>query len=323
MKINKTLTALIAGASISMSGQVLAATASGTPISNTATLSFDVNGTAVSDISTTATFAVDTLVSMTLSSDNGPTGDAGSDVNLIYTLTNTTNGPMYFNLGGGSGYTLDSGSTGAVISSGIAYLALEGDSLTFSFDETIADDAVDGASVDVEVTATAAESDGTILENSALDKNDVAVINVAQVVLADAGNTNYDAIIEATATYSVTSAHITSSKTVTVDTDATFGTFAIPGNTVTYSVLVESDGTNAATGIIFSDVLDTANLDQDSITNIVVTDNDNVTVLAAGTDYVIVNDASASSTTPGTLQISLPDIPTGNHLTVDFTVTIL
>ncbi len=330
MKINKTLTALVAATGIAISGQAMAGTASGTSISNTATLSFDVNGTPVSDVSDTATFAVDTLVSMTLLSQNNPTGDAGSSVSLTYTLTNTTNGPMYFNLTGAasSTYTLDSGSTNASIVGDLAYLEVEGDSLTFSYDESISDTATDGSSVDDIASATAALSDGTALVASTEDKNDVSFLNLAQVVFAETGGTtdvDYDGFTDETASYSVTSASLTSVKTVAVDNniDPLFGNFAIPGNTVTYTVVVTSDGTNNATGVNFSDALDTVTLDQDTVTNIVITDNDDITDLVVVTDYTIDNDASAGSSTPGTLEISLPDIPTGEHLTIKFTVTIL
>ncbi len=100
MKINKTLTALIAGASLGMSGQAFAAgTAAGTSIKNTATLNFKVSSVQQGELTNFATFLVDNKVNLSLirqSGDvavditpNGPTG--GDTYQVIYRLTNTGN----------------------------------------------------------------------------------------------------------------------------------------------------------------------------------------------------------------------------------------
>ncbi len=331
MKINKTLTALIAGASLGLSGQVLATTAATTSIKNTASLSFKVNGSDVSELSTEAEFTVDSKVNMTLQSNDDPTSEAGTNETLSFTLTNLTNGPMYFLLAGGSGYTATTTPSNATLTIDLIYLDKEGDAITFEFDESIPNDATDTSTIEVEVTATATDdSKVTITTNNAADKDNN--LTTLFYVLADNGDVNYDAIYEATSTITVSSASLTSTKAVTVKEDGMGTTgrtdtkLAIPGAIVTYSVLIQSDGTKDATGVIFSDVLP-ATLDPESVNNIVVYANDGITPLDLGpliTNYTVPSDASTDpGNTPGTVEIALPDITTGTQLTVEFDVTIL
>lgn len=94
MKINKTLTALIAGASIGMSGQVLAVgTEAGTEIKNVVTLSYDVGTTPQSDVTESAQFLVDNKIDMSLTWDtaNLKSVAPGATVFHKFTLTNTGN----------------------------------------------------------------------------------------------------------------------------------------------------------------------------------------------------------------------------------------
>ena len=70
MKINKTLTALIAGASFGLSGQVFAeGTAAGTTITNTVTLGYTVSTVPQTDLTLDVDFLVDTKVDFNLSND--------------------------------------------------------------------------------------------------------------------------------------------------------------------------------------------------------------------------------------------------------------
>ncbi len=93
MKINNTLTALIASATLGLSGQALAAgTTSGTPIVNTVSLGYTVSSTAQTPVTSTETFNVDNKVDMTLTTDTPDTNPApGQEIILAYTLTNTGN----------------------------------------------------------------------------------------------------------------------------------------------------------------------------------------------------------------------------------------
>ncbi len=104
MKINKTLTALIASASIGFSGQALAAaetddTAAGTTISNTASFSYTIGGAAAVEADSTAvTFIVDTKVDLTLAWNDASyvTADVGDDIVLKLLLSNEGNSVQTF-----------------------------------------------------------------------------------------------------------------------------------------------------------------------------------------------------------------------------------
>lgn len=93
MKINKTLTALIAGASLGMGGQAFAAgTAAQTDISNTVTLGYSVSGVDQDDVGSSSTFRVDNKVDMTLASNTAAADTVpGETVTLTYVLETTGN----------------------------------------------------------------------------------------------------------------------------------------------------------------------------------------------------------------------------------------
>ena len=100
MKINKTLTALIAGASLGLSGQAMAAgTTSGTTISNTVSLGYSVSGISQNDVESPSTFKVDKKVDMTLISNTGAADTIpGATVTLAYTIKNTGNSSQDYKL---------------------------------------------------------------------------------------------------------------------------------------------------------------------------------------------------------------------------------
>lgn len=103
MKINKTLTALIASASLGMSGQTFAAatttdTAAGTTITNQATFSYTVGSVTTSDVSTVAQFIVDTKVDLTLEWNDATnvTADVGDTIVIKLSLSNEGNSAQTF-----------------------------------------------------------------------------------------------------------------------------------------------------------------------------------------------------------------------------------
>jgi len=106
MKINKTLTALIAGASIGISGQSFSAAAplteAGTEITNSVTLDYSVDGQDQVDVpSAGLTFKVDTKVDFTLilQDDYAIPVTPGKAYAAAYLLTNTGNSAIEFSLG--------------------------------------------------------------------------------------------------------------------------------------------------------------------------------------------------------------------------------
>ncbi len=99
MNINKTLTALIAGASLGMSGQVFAVgTESGTTITNNVTLSYEVSGISQNNLTEEAAFKVDTKIDMTFitSLSAASTIIPGAAIAPSYTLVNEGNKAQSF-----------------------------------------------------------------------------------------------------------------------------------------------------------------------------------------------------------------------------------
>jgi hypothetical protein len=247
MKINKTLTALIAGASLGLSGQAFAAngTDSGTLISNTASLKYTVNSVDQDDITDDATFLVATRVDFTLSTpDNTATTvtPGGTDYVLTYDITNEGNAPFDFSLSAlnmtTGGTTISSDTDNSDMAS-IGIFADTNDNgsydsgtdLAITFlDEVAADDAApvrffivadapttltDKQIAGIDVTAVVkaggtASSEGSLITATAI--TDAFNPAIVQVVVANSTDTVTD-------TYLVGSAILTIAKTVTVIND--------------------------------------------------------------------------------------------------------
>ncbi len=188
MKINKTLTALIAGASFGLSGQALAAgTTAGTDITNTVNLDYKVNSVQQEVVTSDAAFKVDTRVDMTLTDNTGTSEVApGSTVTYTYNLDNAGNDTLYFDLDmlnqatnttdagdiniGAVVYTKTGGTGTSSINAGRVTLAEDADitftaAFTFPTQTAALDDIVHNDTFFVLASATAVQSDGNPLDN--------------------------------------------------------------------------------------------------------------------------------------------------------------
>ncbi len=223
MKINKTLTALIAGASIGMSGQAFSAgTTAGDPITNTVSMSYKVGATTLNATPATKVFNVDTKVDLTLTWVNGGglvTGTAGNEVPFILQITNDGNAPQNFKFTsgqvataveviGGNAATADSddwtsiwklyadtNSNGAynsgidleIANQLVPTLAVDTATTVFAVFTAAPDDAVDGAVIGAEFKAQASDGSGTALsQDIAAIKNDNLTANY--IVFAESTN---------------------------------------------------------------------------------------------------------------------------------------
>jgi uncharacterized repeat protein (TIGR01451 family) len=331
MKINKTLTALIAGASLGLSGQAFAAgTLASTAVSNVATLSYTVNSSAVPSTSSQADFSVDAKVDLSLSSDNTPSADAGATTTLIYTIENTGNATQFFKLDSDGSDVFKLSSDDTVIVNGVLTLAPDA-IVTFYLEQAVSDTAADGSTESYNVNARVSDVAGTYLAESTADKNaSQTTLDDTFLVFAEAttdsalplsGGTTRDGGFTAQGDITVSAPVLTGTKTVVVKDDGLGGTtpFAIPGATVTYTIVINSTGTKDATGVTFTDDLDTnaPDLDFTTISNIVVLDNADA-ALTVTTDYTVTNDGTAA----GIISLGLPDITTGEKLTVSFDIDI-
>ncbi len=233
MKINKTLTALIAGASLGMSGQVFAAgTTAGDTITNTVSMSYKVGATTLNATPATQDFKVDTKIDLTLTWLNGGTlvtGTAGNEVPFILQITNDGNAPQNFKFTSGQVATAvevisgdaatadsddwtsiwkmyaDTNSNGAYNSGVdleltnqlIPTLAVDTPTTVFVVFTAAPDDAVDGAVIGAEFKAQVSDGAGTALpQDIAAIKND----NLTANYIVYAESTNDSALTMAPAT---------------------------------------------------------------------------------------------------------------------------
>lgn len=99
MKMNKTLTALVASATMGLSGQAMAAgTPAGSQVTNTVTLDYSVSGTAQNQIDDSTQFIVDNKIDMTFTTalTGASTVIPGADLSPTYTLQNDSNDSQSF-----------------------------------------------------------------------------------------------------------------------------------------------------------------------------------------------------------------------------------
>jgi len=257
-----------------MPSQVMAAgTASGTDITNSATLDYQVSGVNQTQItSNTTTFKVDNKVDLTVAEVGSANVVPGSnDQVLVFSVTNTGNTLQGYSLDTTADVTDEFDMTSVRI-----YLDVNGDGLLdvgdslYTLGTNIADIAADG-SIQVLVVAdtpltptnghtavynliatTLDAGTTTITTNDSGDVDDPLVV---QVVWADGVGTDdaaTDGKHSADAIYSVASADLAVTKTQAVESDPINGTTnpkAIPGATVRYTITVVNSGGLDATSV--------------------------------------------------------------------------
>ncbi len=202
MKLNKTLTALIAGASLGMSGQAFAAgTTAGNDIVNTVSMSYKVGASTLNATPASQTFKVDTKIDLTFSWEDASlvTGTAADAVPFKLQVTNTGNATQNFQFATGevaagvdvlsgnldsddwasiTNFYADTDDSGTYNAGDLEYAAglitgLVVDTPTTVFAVLTAPaDAVDGAVIGVELKLFASNTSGVALtQNVADDKN--------------------------------------------------------------------------------------------------------------------------------------------------------
>ncbi len=178
MKINKTLTALIAGASLGLSGQVIAGgTTAGLTITNQTSLSYSVSTTPQAGVSVGASFMVDNRIDMEISDLSGAvTIIPGASSTYTYTLTNSGNKAQVFELDMiNSLVTSDSGN-------------LDLSSLTFNLTSDVTTGTLTNdnyLTIPVDKTATYTVTFPTV--NTLTDTNDYNLVATAKAVENDSG----------------------------------------------------------------------------------------------------------------------------------------
>lgn len=259
-------------------------TPAGDPVSNTASVAFEVGGVAQNAVtSNTATFVVDQRVDFTLAeTDGAPTPVTPGLANAVttFTLTNTGNAPQDFNLsavnlvGGTVNGNVD---TGQVEDPPRVFADTNGSGVFDAGDDVFVDELsevagsndilvfvvanvpvtlANGAGANVEITATAHDAGAAGLGALTTDDSGAADDTAAvQVVFA---NGNGGGVEISQDGYAVASADLAATKTSTVIDDGFSATNpkAIPGATVEYSVSIVNSGAQDATGVGLTDALD-------------------------------------------------------------------
>lgn len=265
-------------------------TASNVDITNTATLEYEVDGTAQVDIvSNETTFKVDKLVNLTVVAQSGNTSVVPNqdDATVVFTLTNTGNDvqdflisieqgvdgsdddfdvsgyELYLDMNGNSTY--ESGTDAALATSGSdRYIdelsaASGSNAVTILVVSTIPGDAVDDETSDIILQATARAGEGASALGAALSQTSGAdTATAVDTVFGDTAgdytdDVNRDADHSDTATYLVATADISVVKTHEVIRDPfNLGTNPkrIPGAYVRYTLTITNDSAATASAIL-------------------------------------------------------------------------
>lgn len=270
---------LLFGASQALAG----GTASGTDISNSATLDYTVNSIEQDQKSSnTVTFKVDKKVDLTVATTDAAlvevTPGATNQV-LTFTVTNTGNDTQDIRLsaianvdttadpfGGALTDNFDATVVGVYVESGDSAGYQSGEDTATYIDE-LAPDASETVYIvrtipttqvdeDMAVYALvgevraggAATTEGAALTETAIGDVDDAVVDILFADAAGSDDAANDAKHSARSAFLVVTADMDAAKTQSIG-----GGYAIPGATVTYSIAVENSGSAAATAVIIID----------------------------------------------------------------------
>lgn len=312
----------IAALAAGVSSQTLALTAADTPISNTATLNYSVNGSAQSAIiSPVVTFQVDELVTFNITRDTaGPAPTTDEVVNtkqiVKYTITNTGNSQVSYKLAvaddtnsGTNGTTGDNTDNGAAVNPSTApnyqiFIDADTDNTADSGEEF---GAANFPRVPGDVGVSPANSVVILVEVEPTVGVDLNIFAHTLTVTATTDNTQTDIvpvadsaawvqgtsqIVVDTAAGGITRTEIGAvritapdlaiAKTVSVDDDNIGSTTvdkAVPGAVIEYRITVTNSGSEAAGGIVISDVV-----------------NSNLTIDTNSYEFEVGNGASVGST---------------------------
>lgn len=267
-----------------------AGTAVNTVVTNTATLSFSVGGVSQSDVtSNTNSFVVDKKIDFVLTHDDDPKHVIvvanKQDEQRSFTLTNESNDVQKYSLSvsnlrgdtydskadsadmqnleisidGGTNWSSDPVATDAVAVDGTLTVLVRGDVL---------DSATDGDVMNIQLEATAVESDGTTAEvsTSAADNKDTVDTVVGEGAgVTEFANTQFDGKYSAWGGYLIHTANLSLTKLSCVWKDEVTSDLTkskrIPGSTIVY--VFDLDNTSTTTDATDINLTDTLSTDYD------------------------------------------------------------
>lgn len=273
-----------------MANNALAAgTTSGTPIVNSATISYSVDGTLQPVVDAQTTFLVGTTINLTLTETNTtftPVAAGSSLQATSFTLTNLGNDDQGYNLTANNS-SLDAFTQVDIFDVTTFAYYIDNGSVVGSWDATdtlitYVDSLAPDASIALLVTATIpisqADTEQSTISLTAVTTTDgttTAVVettgaydsSVVQIVFSDPatsaagtdpGQTEGDASAVALDAYRLVTATLTVTKSTAVYSDPANGTTdpkAIPGAIITYTITIANNGSGTATDISITDIV--------------------------------------------------------------------
>jgi uncharacterized repeat protein (TIGR01451 family) len=337
---------LLAAASFGGTQASAAGTASGTTITNTVTLNYQVGGVAQNAVSASDSFTVDRKVNLTVAEDGNATTSVSPGQSAAVTtfiVTNTSNAPLDLGLAVTqlSGGSATHGGTDNFDATNVRIYRDDGDNVYDAGDtlvtylDEIAADAITRVHVVVDIplgrstndvagvrlTATAGEAGGAGSQGAAVTQSNGANTNGVDTVFADTnanGNTARDGADFDEDDYTVLAAALSVAKTSRIVSDPFNGGTnpkMIPGAVVEYCVAVaNASGAATATNVSISDALPAATTFESGFGILV---NGTVTGATCNAD-----GSAGGSHAAGTVTAGLSDIAAGVTRTVLFRVTV-
>lgn len=244
-------------------------TTAGTAINNAASVSYEIGSVPVTEVSNTVTVTVAELIDLAvvLQSPQTPVDTGATNQELLFTLTNTGNGPETFALALDNALAGDDFDPVAAVTA--IYFDTDGSGDLSSGDTPYSpgsNDPVLPADASIAILIVndipAGLTNGN-LGQSALNATSVTGTGPAGTVFAGAGEGGVDAIIgNSTGTAGQAGEYVISMVTMAVVKSATVtdpfgGTTAIPGAVITYRIEITASGSSTATGAAVNDVIPT------------------------------------------------------------------
>lgn len=315
-------------------------TPSGTTVTNTATLDYQVAGVAQTQVTASATFVMDTKVDLTVTNNAGATVAPGATNRVLaYTLTNTGNATQGYSLtavqAAGATVTMTNVRIYRDVNANGAYDS--GTDTLYTAGQNVGDLAAD-ASVrllivaDTPIGASNGQTASWYLVARTLDAGTTTATtqsagadnkDTVQIVFADgdgdgaaANDTTRDGIHSAAGVFTVSSATLGVNKTSTVVSDPVNGTtnpMRMPGARIRYTIAASNTGGAAATSVVITDAIPAnttyvpGSITVDAVTMTDANDGDvaNYNVSVAGAVRVNVGTIATGATSTVTFDVTL------------------
>ncbi|MFC1751329.1 hypothetical protein ACFL2V_21335, partial [Pseudomonadota bacterium] len=317
-------------------GNALAITASGTSVTNTASVAYDVSSVAQTPATNGDTFTVDTRVDVNITKNADDNAFPNQTLQpLKFTVTNEGNDTFDFlmsieeaganpNALAATAIYQDDGTTvgsfntdntaDTVLTASTIQDLAPGASVVLYIVSSIPSNALDTETYVAHLKALAQTSAGGTLT---VDTGGDTQGGAAEIVFADAGGTatgdsTYDKTHSASGTYTIQGAALAVTKSSAVTTDGAGGTYYIPGATVEYTIDIANTGAQDATSVV---VTDTIPAEMTYVTG---------SLTYGGASHTDAVDGDASSITGTTVTVNVGTIANtiGNAPQIKFQATI-